>query len=1050
MDGCPPWAGDGSLDDARCCVVSGTLAFFWQNSSPGIAVAKTVSAQEHSGQEHAVYRFAGCELDVRERRLQVHGQPVTLTPKVFDTLVLLVMRAGHVVSKDELMSALWPRGFVHESNLTKHIWLIRRALGDGEDEGRYIETVPKLGYRFVATVQRAPCEENANGIVPAAAVDDAHHASPVVAASTVDSSAPDSTWMAGRDPERRHGVDAEPVRTNKDLSTPVPPRRPAAWRRIAMIAASLGVIVVALAGVHWWQRSHAAVTSVPGAFDSDSVAIVDFNNLSGNAKDAWLGPALEQMLATEVAANGKLHAVPEELVRPARADLPAPDAGGYAPASLATLQRRLGARYVLSGAYLVSGTPDAPQLRVDLTVQDAHTGAMFASLSRSAAANDLPQVVAQVGGELRGRFGERSDPAMLKQIASAQPASTEVARHLGFALQALDQYDAARARDELLQAIAQAPGYAPAYLYLARAWSALGYRAKAIAASKQALQNADGLPQEERLQIEALRFTLQGNHAGAAQIWAKLVALHPQDPDFRLQLVDKLASAAKYDDAVAALAAARKLPGAADDPRYELAAAQIESARGNGAMLIPHARLALQQARERGETGLVAQAELQLGIALDVDQQAEPMLRKAAADFRVIGNPHGEALAWQNLGNLMDGRNQIAAAREDYQRAMTIYQGVGDLGGEAAVYDDLSRMLWNAGDRDGTEAALRQALAIGRETDDKVRQAWSLTGLATVMSDESAGDDVAAMYREAIELDRQSGDRGHLVFALSTYADLLRVRGELDAARDACNEAQKAALALAAPPRPSEADFECAQIALDRGEVNQAAAAFTRIERDAIAAKDGFDAANSQLVLGQIAMGRLRWADARDLLQRSRDGWAAAKETPGEATTNALLALCAAAQNDAAARDAALKRAGDLRSQVTARQEVLYLDIALAELQAQLGQPAQALAALRGYADDALKRHWVGYAFEARLAMLRVLEQGNDAAAATSARDALIADARKAGFGWVEQRVAKPQSHAPISKAQDAGGATREPRPTAKTPVFAYTWRSTDSSGTPS
>ncbi|HVU82761.1 MAG TPA: hypothetical protein VHD89_12225, partial [Rhodanobacteraceae bacterium] len=94
--------------------------------------------------------------------------------------------------------------------------------------------------------------------------------------------------------------------------------------------------------------------------------------------------------------------------------------------------------------------------------------------------------------------------------------------------------------------------------------------------------------------------------------------------------------------------------------------------------------------------------------------------------------------------------------------------------------------------------------------------------------------------------------------------------------------------------------------------------------------------------------------------------------------------------------------------------------------------------------------NWLGLAFEARLATLHVLERSNDAAAAKSARDALAADARKAGFGWVEQRVAKPQSHAPISKAQDAGGATREPRPTAKTPVFAYTWRSTDSSGTPS
>ncbi len=103
----------------------------------------------------ACYRFAGFELEPCERRLRARGQPVPLTPKVFDTLVLLVERAGHVVGREELMAALWPRGFVTESNLTKHIWVIRKALGgDCSDGARFIETVPKLGYRFIAPVRR--------------------------------------------------------------------------------------------------------------------------------------------------------------------------------------------------------------------------------------------------------------------------------------------------------------------------------------------------------------------------------------------------------------------------------------------------------------------------------------------------------------------------------------------------------------------------------------------------------------------------------------------------------------------------------------------------------------------------------------------------------------------------------------------------------------------------------------------------------------------------------------------------------------------------------
>ena len=102
--------------------------------------------------EKRVYRFRDFQLEPDERRLSEAGKPIALTPKVFDTLVLLVDRAGHVVSKEELIRLLWPRGFVDESNLTKHIWLIRRALGEGEHGSQFIETVPKLGYRFVAPV----------------------------------------------------------------------------------------------------------------------------------------------------------------------------------------------------------------------------------------------------------------------------------------------------------------------------------------------------------------------------------------------------------------------------------------------------------------------------------------------------------------------------------------------------------------------------------------------------------------------------------------------------------------------------------------------------------------------------------------------------------------------------------------------------------------------------------------------------------------------------------------------------------------------------------
>ena len=101
-----------------------------------------------------VYRFGHFLLDVTERTLLNEDQTVVLAPKTFDTLVYLVENRGRLVEKQELMSEVWRDAFVEESNLKRNIYLLRRALGD-DDGSRFIETVPKHGYRFSAEVSDA-------------------------------------------------------------------------------------------------------------------------------------------------------------------------------------------------------------------------------------------------------------------------------------------------------------------------------------------------------------------------------------------------------------------------------------------------------------------------------------------------------------------------------------------------------------------------------------------------------------------------------------------------------------------------------------------------------------------------------------------------------------------------------------------------------------------------------------------------------------------------------------------------------------------------------
>src|SRR4051812_30809807 len=106
-----------------------------------------------SSQQRHLYEFGPYQLLPHERRLLRDGEPVQLTPKAFETLVALVRRAGHLAEKEELLKEVWPDSFVEESNLAQNIHALRRALGEGENGKPYIETVPKRGYRFLASVK---------------------------------------------------------------------------------------------------------------------------------------------------------------------------------------------------------------------------------------------------------------------------------------------------------------------------------------------------------------------------------------------------------------------------------------------------------------------------------------------------------------------------------------------------------------------------------------------------------------------------------------------------------------------------------------------------------------------------------------------------------------------------------------------------------------------------------------------------------------------------------------------------------------------------------
>jgi DNA-binding winged helix-turn-helix (wHTH) protein/TolB-like protein len=201
------------------------------------------------------YEFGPFRLDVRARRLLRNGEPLPLTPKDFETLLLLVINRSRVVTKAELMKTLWPESFVEEANLTQHVFTLRKALGDQSDGKPYIDNIPRLGYRFTAPVREA-------------------------------------------------------------VEAPASPPLPAFWRRRRMAAyATLAAGTLTAALYVGWRSLPASVES-PGAQSYRSIAVLPFKALSPDSSEQdLLGLGLADALITKLASVRTLTVRPTNAVR---------------------------------------------------------------------------------------------------------------------------------------------------------------------------------------------------------------------------------------------------------------------------------------------------------------------------------------------------------------------------------------------------------------------------------------------------------------------------------------------------------------------------------------------------------------------------------------------------------------------------------------------------------------------------------------------------------------------------------------------------------------
>jgi TolB-like protein/DNA-binding winged helix-turn-helix (wHTH) protein len=257
-----------------------------------------------------VYRFGRFALDSRKRTLCRDDSPVSLTAKAFDVLLFLTQHPNRLVTKEELLKAVWGDTFVEEGNLTQDISHLRKALGDVSEDGRLIVTIARKGYQFTAAVTVAEAADR-----------------PTRAA--VHASTPDGL-RADRPPV---------LETPANQAVPEAPRH---WQKAAVVGASAVLLVIV--SVASWRN---VASLAPSRSQKTMLAVLPFENLTGDPSKEYLAEGLTEETISQL---GRLN--PQQLDVIARTSVM-----GYKHKAerLDQIGRDLSVQYVLENSLRKSG-----------------------------------------------------------------------------------------------------------------------------------------------------------------------------------------------------------------------------------------------------------------------------------------------------------------------------------------------------------------------------------------------------------------------------------------------------------------------------------------------------------------------------------------------------------------------------------------------------------------------------------------------------------------------------------------------------------------------
>ena len=928
------------------------------------------------------YEFGPFKIDVSERLLFRENLALSLTPKAFDTLLALVESAGRILEKDDLMSKVWPDTVVEENNLTQNISALRKTLGQNPEERTYIETVPRRGYRFVATV-RERWEE-----IPELIVRERTKSTVIV--------------------EEEEETDVR--------SSLLPALSPA---RLGII--SLVLVLAIASSVYYFHQRTASDSSADQAFGLNdlrhrpSVAVLGLRNATGSADTAWLSTALSEMLTSELAAGEQLRAVPGESISRLKLELPLGDASSLAPDTLARIRASLDSDYVIVGSFTDLTPGKGGPIRLDLRLQDTQRGIIVAAFAENGTEAGLFDLVTHAGARLRDALKVAAVPqAQAAAVKAELPANPEVAKLYADGLAKLRAFDAIDAKPLLEAAVARDPHFPLAHSALGTALSALGYDAKARDEAKKAFDLSASLNREQQLVIEGRYRSVANQWDRAEEVYRTLLGLFPDNLDYGISLVSAQSMNSRNDDVISTLNALRELPPPANqDPRIDLAEAYWAESISDFRREQQASIRAVARGQILGSALLVARAQLAEGNAqwrLGQPGQAMSMLQAAATTFTSQGDRDGVAQAALGIAQVQQDQGNLNEARAGYERALNAWREAGDERGVAVSLNDLGSLRWQLADADGAKRFYDQALEAYREIGDEAGAARTLNNAADVLYSQGQIAAARRMYEESAKKYGEVGDKSGLAQDLTNIALVLANQGDLAAARTKYEEAAGIDRELGTRSELAEALEGLGDVTLKQGDLDGAGKWYAQALSIRKELGERGSTAETQVDLAWLALEQGQPANAQALLSTSLDELRKEGTEDLEAYGEAALAQALIGQGHQRDAEVAAARARSLSGKAQSRAIDFIVATVGAEVDAASGDSQRIAAArqsLTAVESEATKLGFMDRELEARLALADLDLKGATAPSARAQLDQLAKQAQRLGFGLIAKKASR-------------------------------------------